>query len=98
MPRKKAFDLVPLSFEVMAALQTLGHRIARARSERKYSQRAFADMMGVSAQTLVSLERGAPTVQIGHYARALWLLDITDAVLGFNVPTYAEAALDRDSA
>ena len=55
-------------------------------------------MMGVSAQTLVSLERGAPTVQIGHYARALWLLDITDAVLGFNVPTYAEATPEKDTA
>jgi transcriptional regulator with XRE-family HTH domain len=89
MARKKAFDLVPLSFEITAALQTLGHRIARSRSERKYSQREFAYMMGVSTQTVVSLERGAPTVQIGHYARALWLLDITDAVLGFNIPTVA---------
>ena len=97
MARKKSFDLVPLPFEVTAALQTLGYRIARIRAARKYSQREFADMMGISTQTLVSLEHGAPTVQIGHYARALWLLDITDAILGLAVPTYSEGEPPREA-
>jgi len=37
--------------------------------------------------TLVAIEKGAPNVQIGHYARALWLLEIQDAFLGnFGLP------------
>jgi DNA-binding XRE family transcriptional regulator len=82
MPKIRAFEIAPLPFEVMAALQALGHRIAIARKERGHSQRDFADMLGIAPKTLVSLERGAPTVQIGHYARALWMLEIQDAVLG----------------
>jgi hypothetical protein len=50
-------------------------------------------MLGVSTQTLLSIEHGAPTVQIGHYARAIWMLEIRDAALGeFNTPS-----LDADS-
>ena len=76
MPKRRSFDIAPLPLEVQVALQDFGARIVWARTERGYSQRALADMMGVSLTTLVSLERGAPSVQIGHYARAAWLLDI----------------------
>jgi DNA-binding XRE family transcriptional regulator len=82
MPKVRAFEIAPLPFEVMAALQALGHRIAIVRKVRGHSQRDFADMLGIAPKTLVSLERGAPTVQMGHYARALWMLEIQDAVLG----------------
>ena len=51
------------------------------------SQRVFADILGVAPATLVAIERGAPNVQIGYYARALWLLEIHDAFLGnFGLP------------
>jgi DNA-binding XRE family transcriptional regulator len=96
MARVKSFELVPLPFEVLAALQGLGHRIARARAERGYNQRDFADMMGVSPQTLVSLERGAPTVQIGHYARALWMLEIPDASLLLGLPVFSDGSSGRE--
>lgn len=76
MPKQRAFEIAPLPLEVQLALQDLGAGIASARKERGYSQRVLADMMGVSLTTLVSLEKGAPTVQIGHYARAAWLLDV----------------------
>ena len=82
MPKIKAFEIAPLPFEVSASLQALGHRIVIVRKSRRYSQRVFADMLGVAPATLVAIERGAPTVQIGHYARALWMLDIDDAKLG----------------
>ncbi|MDP1527201.1 MAG: helix-turn-helix transcriptional regulator [Rhodocyclaceae bacterium] len=81
MPKVRAFEIAPLPFEVTASLQILGHRIAVGRKERGHSQREFADMLGIAPKTLVSLERGAPTVQIGHYARALWMLEIQDAIL-----------------
>lgn len=86
MPKKRSFEIAPLPFEVSATLESLGHRIALARKERQYTQRVFADMLGIAPATLVTLERGAPTVQIGHYARALWMLDIQDAALsGFDI-------------
>lgn len=87
MPKKRAFELSPLPFEVSASLEALGHRIALSRKERKQSQRVFADILGVAPATLVAIERGAPNVQIGHYARALWLLEIQDTFLGnFGLP------------
>ena len=66
MPKIRAFQIAPLPLETQAALQELGHLLAMARKGRGYSQRVLADMMGVAPATLVSLEKGAPTVQIGH--------------------------------
>ncbi len=87
MPKKRSFEVAPLPFEVGAALEILGHRIALTRKERKYTQRVFADMLGIAPATLVAMERGAPTVQIGHYARALWMLEIQNTALGgFGIP------------
>ena len=95
MPKIRTFEIAPLPFEVSASLQALGHRIAIARKTRHFSQRVFADMLGVAPATLVAIERGAPTVQIGHYARALWMLDIDDATLGgFGIPSAGLAARD----
>ncbi len=82
MSKIRAFEIAPLPFEVIASLQALGHRIAVARKERGHTQHEFSDMLGVGKQTLVFMEQGKPTVQIGHYARAVWMLEIKDAVLG----------------
>ena len=93
MPKVRAFEIAPLPLDVSASLDALRQRIALARKERGHSIREFADMLGVSTQTLVSIEHGAPTVQIGHYARAIWMLEIRDAVLGeFRTPS-----LDADN-
>ena len=98
MPKIRAFEIAPLPFEVSASLQALGHRILVARKGRHYSQRIFADMLGVAPATLVAIERGAPTVQVGHYARALWMLDIDDAKLGgFGIPSPGLAAGDTST-
>ncbi len=89
MAKKRAFEISPLPFEIAASLEALGKRIALARKERKQSQRVFADVMGIAPATLVAIERGAPSVQIGHYARALWLLEIQDAFLAnFGLPQF----------
>lgn len=93
MPKVRAFEVAPLPLDVTASLEALGHRIALARKERGHSIREFADMMGISTQTMVSIEHGAPTVQIGHYARAVWMLEIRNALLGeFSAPS-----LDADN-
>lgn len=82
MPKTKAFEVSPLPLESQAALQFLGTRLALARKERGYSQRTFSDMAEMSLPTLVKMEQGAPTVQIGYYARAAWLLDVPFPALG----------------
>lgn len=76
MPKKRAFELSPLPLEAQAALQALGAQLAIVRKERGYSQRSFSDIAEVSLPTLVKMEQGAPSVQIGYYARAAWLLDV----------------------
>ncbi len=82
MPKKRAFELSPLPLEAQAALQTLGAQLAIVRKERGYSQRSFSDIAEMSLPTLVKMEQGAPSVQIGYYARAAWLLDVAFPVLG----------------
>lgn len=76
MPKKRTFELSPLPLEAQAALQALGAQLAIVRKERGYSQRSFSDIAEVSLPTLVKMEQGAPSVQIGYYARAAWLLDV----------------------
>lgn len=75
MPKVRSFELAPLPLPAAAALQALGRRIVAARKERDLTQRILADMMGIAKATLVRVERGDPTVQMGHYLRALWLLE-----------------------
>lgn len=82
MPKTRAFEISPLPLEAQAALQALGLRLAHARKERGYSQRAFSDIAEMSMPTMVKMEQGAPTVQIGYYARAAWLLDLPFPNLG----------------
>jgi len=82
MPKKRAFELSPLPLEAQAALQALGAQLAIIRKERGYSQRSFSDIAEMSLPTLVKMEQGAPSVQIGYYARAAWLLDIAFPTLG----------------
>lgn len=91
MPKVRAFEISPLPFEVQASLETLGQKIAIARRALGLSQRELADMMGVSPQTALFVEQGRPTVQIGHYARAAWLLELRDIpLLSLLTPGYAE--------
>lgn len=82
MPKTRAFEISPLPLEARSTLQALGARLAFARKERRYSQRAFSDMAEMSLPTLVKMERGEPSVQIGYYARAAWLLDVVFPGIG----------------
>ena len=66
--------MVSLS-ESAAALAGLGRRLRAARVERNQTMAVFAARIGVSVPTLRDMERGAPTVQVGAWANALWALD-----------------------
>ena len=61
--------------ESRISLQALGNRLRVARIARNESMAVFAARIGASVPTLRAMERGAPTVQIGTWANALWALD-----------------------
>lgn len=61
--------------ETRELLRGLGRRLRAARLERNDSMAVFSERLGVSEGTLRAMERGAPTVQIGAWLNALWILD-----------------------
>jgi transcriptional regulator with XRE-family HTH domain len=63
--------LVP---DEIATLQALGVRLRASRLDSGQSQQLFAERIGVSVPTLRAMERGAPTVQVVSWVRALWAL------------------------
>ena len=64
--------------ESQALLQQLGKRLRAARLERNDTMAVFAERLGVSERTVRAMERGLPTVQIGTWLDALWVLDRLD--------------------
>jgi transcriptional regulator with XRE-family HTH domain len=63
------------SDNITTKLQSLGTRLKEARLERNESQKRFTARLGVSIPTLRKMEKGDPTVAVGTWAQALWLLD-----------------------
>jgi len=57
------------------ALAALGRRLRAARLERGDAMDVFAARLGVSQSTLRAMEQGAPTVQVGFWVEAFWVLD-----------------------
>lgn len=77
---KASLALTSLPPEAQSALATLGEQLALARIRRNESQRQWAMRIGVSVPTLIRMERGDPSVSIGVYATALWLLGLSGAL------------------
>jgi transcriptional regulator with XRE-family HTH domain len=61
--------------EVRGLLTSWGGRLRRARLKRNDTMAVFAERIGVSERTVRAMERGLPTVQIGTWLDALWVLD-----------------------
>ncbi len=78
------------------ALRQLGENLAIARVRRKESQRAWAQRIGVSVPTLIRLEKGDPTVSMGAYASALWLMGRVQALPEVAAPVADLGALELD--
>jgi DNA-binding XRE family transcriptional regulator len=79
-----------------SALRQLGENLAIARARRKESQRAWAARIGVSVPTLIRMEKGDPTVSMGVYASALWLMGRIQALPEVAAPAQDLGALERD--
>ena len=79
-----------------SALRQLGENLAIARARRKESQRAWAQRIGVSVPTLIRLEKGDPSVSMGAYASALWLMGRVQALADVAAPATDLGALEKD--
>jgi transcriptional regulator with XRE-family HTH domain len=78
---------------VSEVLSELGRRLRAARIERNDTMEVFAQRLGVSVGTVRAMERGAPTVKVGAWLNALWILNQLDAIT--NVLEPKESLLDR---
>ena len=79
-----------------AALRRLGADLATARKRRKQSLRDWAARLNVSVPTLVRMEKGDPTVSMGVYATALWLINRQQALASVADPQQDLAALETE--
>lgn len=79
-----------------AALRKLGGDLATARKRRSASLKDWSTRLQVSIPTLMRLERGDPTVSMGVYATALWLLNRHAALAQAADPKEDLAALEAE--
>ena len=79
-----------------SALARLGADLATARKRRKQSLRAWATRLQVSVPTLMRLEKGDPSVSMGVYATALWMINRHSALAGLADPREDMAALEAE--
>lgn len=75
---KKAAVIMPQTREILAQM---GEQIRLARLRRKLSLELVAERAGISRATLISVEKGTPTVSIGSYAAVLHALNNMDSDL-----------------
>ena len=69
---------MPQTREILAQM---GEQIRLARLRRKLSLELVAERAGISRATLISVEKGTPTVSIGSYAAVLHALNNMDSDL-----------------
>ena len=65
-----------LPSSAQGSLKRLGESIRLARKRRVWTIADLAQKMGVSAPTVIALEKGQPTVSIGVFCSALWTLGL----------------------
>src|SRR5882762_10183403 len=78
---------------VREILAELGKRLRAARIDRNDTMEVFAQRLGVSVGTVRAMERGAPTVQVGAWLNALWVLNELESLTRVLEPK--ESLLER---
>ncbi len=73
------------------SLVRLGSRIRLARTRRKLRQEDLAHQIGRARATVVAIEKGSPSTEIGAYVAALWALGLLQ-----ELDLVADPGLDRD--
>lgn len=72
--RSSVFDLIPS--RVRRSLAKLGTDIALARRRRGLTVEMMTERVGVSKSTYLRMEKGDPTVAMGTYAMAMFVLGL----------------------
>jgi transcriptional regulator with XRE-family HTH domain len=90
--RSNALDSMPSA--VLAQLRELGENLAIARKRRREPLKAWAQRIGVSEPTLMRMEKGDPSVSMGVYATALWLMGRSQAIADLAAPVHDQGALE----
>jgi hypothetical protein len=91
---KRSFAIDTLPVAVLAQLRVLGSHLAIARKRRREPLKAWAQRIGVSEPTLMRMEKGDPSVSMGVYATALWLMGRDGALAEAAAPEHDEGALE----
>jgi transcriptional regulator with XRE-family HTH domain len=73
--KKRNIVLLP---QVMGTMALLGEHIKLARLRRKLTAEQVAERAGISRRTLVSVEKGLPSVAMGIYMQVLFVLGLSD--------------------
>lgn|SRR5699024_6497662 len=60
------------------SLAVLGENIRLARKRRKYTQTLISERTGLSRLTIRKVERGDPSVSMGHYVAVLAVLGLVE--------------------
>jgi len=79
---------------VLVQLRELGENLAIARKRRREPLKAWAQRIGVSEPTLARMEKGDPSVSMGVYATALWLMGRSPALPDIAAPEHDQGALE----
>lgn len=93
---KSSLALNSVPPQALSSLQTLGDHLSLARLRRRESQRHWAARLGVSVPTLIRMEKGDPSVSMGVYASALWMLGLSGGLAELAEPAKDLRALESD--
>ncbi len=94
--RSSVHDVLPP--QTRRALAKLGQDVATARRKRHFTVAMMVERMGVSTNTYRGVERGDPTVTMGAYAMALFVLGFGTALGDLIDPKRDEVGLQLDEA
>jgi transcriptional regulator with XRE-family HTH domain len=76
--RSAVHDVLPA--RVRRSLARFGADLAIARRKRRLTVAMMTERLGVAKSTYLRLEKGDPTVSLGVYAMALFVLGLGDAL------------------
>ena len=93
---KQSQAVLNLTPATLSAIETMGAHLAVARVRRKESLATRARRIGVSVPTLSRMENGDPTVSLGAYAQALWLIGRDGEFARIAAPEFDRDALEMN--
>jgi DNA-binding XRE family transcriptional regulator len=95
MMRSAVLDVLPP--KVRRSLTKFGTDLAMARRKRNLTVAMIAERVGVAKSTYLRVEKGDPTVSMGVYAMALFVLGFGDALGDLVDPRHDDQGLLLDA-